>query len=245
MRKSSIFVPSVDSDFDFTSNHPGPAFFAASLKLASLLGSNPWPFLLSWFASGMRRSAAMSTLNHIELYISLHFHKAKCFSMSMSFMRPDLLDSPQIFSFIWFFLDSAWRLSQLTQGHSKHIICAVASKHCQAMRKPGGGVKLHLTYYLTIKIISKILMAITKNTDLAKPLTPWCFQFLMTLSPAPMVAPNGGWTIAPPGAQCPPSKATFCLPSISQAKPLRWRWNQLICFINVLLGKHHFIWEWG
>ena len=115
MRKSSIFVPSVDSDFDFTSNHPGPAFFAASLKLASLLGSNPWPFLLSWFASGIRRSAAMSTLNHIQIYISLHFHKAKCFSMSMSFMRPDLLDSPQIFSFIWIF---SWRCLTVLSTHT-------------------------------------------------------------------------------------------------------------------------------
>lgn len=88
-----------------SSSHPGPAFFAASLKLASLLGSNPWPFLL-WFASGIRRSAAMSTLNPIEIYISLHFQKDECFSMSMSFMKPDSLDSPQIFSFIWFFLDT-------------------------------------------------------------------------------------------------------------------------------------------
>ena len=115
MRKSSIFVPSVDSDFDFTSTSSRSSLFRCFSQVGFTARKQSMTFLLSWFASGIRRSAAMSTLNQIEIYIALHFHKAKCFSMSMSFMRPDLLDSPQIFSFIWIF---SWQCLTVLSTHT-------------------------------------------------------------------------------------------------------------------------------
>ncbi len=236
-----LFLPSVDSDFDFTSSHPGPAFFAASLKLASLLGSNPWPFLLSWVVSEIRRSTAISTLNHIEIYISIRLKVYPCRLWDwIHWIHPnDVSFTINIFDMIWQFslvtfdlLSSHdacyhhhWKLfSTHTGSLQTYLHCSFQTLSSNKFTRYGS---LHLiyciyiyTYYIS-DIISKTYQRSWWKQQKIKTTLIWLtansmvFQFPVALRPAPMVAPKGGWTIAPPGAQCPPSKATFCLPSFS------------------------------